>query len=239
MDDDYFEQSRKISEEWRSTVREHLLPNYRDVAHLAGCLTSLAVEAVEANELFSGALDQRTKDVLIEIADELNEKLSSLDGLPGARYMGHEANKTLSQMRVASGRFGFGKQLKTIGANELAALKLATERFQVEVKGLEDTVAYEGSYNEPTIAPIVTATDCTTTPKKRPAYDRDHAFLQWYEAPNTSTYHSHAGIADKWNNTMNPEQREAVCRYCTARVTREVVVKAVRKAKEERGQQKS
>jgi hypothetical protein len=222
MADDYLEQRREIAKQWRSTVREHLLPDYRQVAHLADCLSGLGEEVVEANELFSGGLHHRTKDVLIEIADELNEKLSLLGTLPGAMYMGHEANKTLSQMRIACGRFGSNKKLGDIGTNDVAAVKLALERFQVEVKGLEETAAYEGEYDEPTIEPMVAAAATTAVETKRPCYVRDHTMLEWHETPGTKTYRSPAAIRDRWNKENNDD------------VTYDTVKQAIKTAKKER-----
>ena len=40
----------------------------------------------------------------------------------------------------------------------------------------------------------------------RPAYNRDHLFLKWYERKGESTFKSPASIRDKWNG-MTGEQR--------------------------------
>ncbi|MCE9560824.1 MAG: hypothetical protein K8U57_02090 [Planctomycetes bacterium] len=59
----------------------------------------------------------------------------------------------------------------------------------------------------------------TSTPAT-PCHDRDRQFLEWYEAKGEPTDHSAAGIRDRWNG-LHPD----------AKVTREVVVKAIKRAR--------
>jgi hypothetical protein len=75
-------------------------------------------------------------------------------------------------------------------------------------------------------------------PRKRPCYDRDHAFLKWYEADDDSTHHSHAGIRDKWN-ALSKQERAQICSTCVSQVRRPSVIAAVRKAKAEQQAKKS
>lgn len=69
--------------------------------------------------------------------------------------------------------------------------------------------------------------------KKRPAYDRDHLFLEWYEDEGADTYHSHAVIRDTWND-MDPKERERKAPTAAGNVTRDTVITAVKTAKKER-----
>jgi hypothetical protein len=72
----------------------------------------------------------------------------------------------------------------------------------------------------------------------RPAFDRDHKWLGWYEDSSAQTFHSHAKIRDCWNE-MSDEQRMGICSTCSTQVGkgepgRRVVVQAITKAKKER-----
>ncbi|MEQ8786524.1 MAG: hypothetical protein RIC55_09500 [Pirellulaceae bacterium] len=58
--------------------------------------------------------------------------------------------------------------------------------------------------------------------KWRPAYDRDHKWLDWYEAEGTDTFHSHAKIRTKHYEETGEN------------VSREVVITAIKKATKER-----
>jgi hypothetical protein len=59
---------------------------------------------------------------------------------------------------------------------------------------------------------------------RRRCWDRDHQFLRWYETRGDATYHSPAKIRSRWN-ALHPSEQ----------VTRDVVVKALRLARAERG----
>ena len=69
---------------------------------------------------------------------------------------------------------------------------------------------------------------------KRPAYDRDHLFLAWYETEGSDTYHSHAKIRDRWNAIPISDRKRD---YPTApnKVEREAVIKCIERAKKDRG----
>lgn len=68
---------------------------------------------------------------------------------------------------------------------------------------------------------------------KRPAYERDHLFLEWYEAETEKTYHSHAKIRDKWNE-MSKEERREIAPKAGGTVSRAVVITGIKKARSER-----
>jgi hypothetical protein len=70
----------------------------------------------------------------------------------------------------------------------------------------------------------ITYYEMTDWPLKapRPAFDRDHEFLRWYEASGTRTYHSQAGIRDRWNK-LHP----------TKKVNIDTVKTGIRKAQQE------
>jgi hypothetical protein len=58
-------------------------------------------------------------------------------------------------------------------------------------------------------------------------------FLEWYEAETEETYHSHAKIRDKWNETSKEERRKTAPQ-ADGKVSRSVVITAIKKARRER-----
>jgi len=75
-------------------------------------------------------------------------------------------------------------------------------------------------------------------PARRPCYDRDHLFLQWYETEDADTYHSHAGIRDRWNK-MPKEERTEICPQNPNRVNRDVAISAVKAAKRDAAERRA
>lgn len=71
----------------------------------------------------------------------------------------------------------------------------------------------------------------------RPAFDRDHRWLDWHEKARTATYHRPEAIRDKWNTLTNQERRAiAPCawqRISLGLTGRDVVRQALKKAKDE------
>jgi len=80
-------------------------------------------------------------------------------------------------------------------------------------------------------------------PDERPAFRRDHKWLEWYETADTDTYHSHAKIRNLWNATPEAERREICPMWCgtigKGESGRRVVVEAIKKASAERESQKT
>jgi len=66
------------------------------------------------------------------------------------------------------------------------------------------------------------ATTGATAPNRRPSYDRDHQFLEWYNDKSSDTHHSPKQVRNRWNE-MNP----------TRKVTIEVVKTGLKKARNE------
>jgi hypothetical protein len=95
-----------------------------------------------------------------------------------------------------------------------------------------------------TLSEIVTASPATLTHdeprKRRPAYERDHLWLQWHEDDRLGP----AKIRDRWNR-LSDEKRQAICPTASERIVatdsktmnaaRALVKTAYRKAAKERG----
>lgn len=64
---------------------------------------------------------------------------------------------------------------------------------------------------------------------------RNAIFLKWYESKDSRTYRSHAKIRDKWNE-LTREQRVAICPAADNKVSREVVIQSVNRAKKKRNE---
>ncbi|HEX4145159.1 MAG TPA: hypothetical protein VHY91_16755 [Pirellulales bacterium] len=95
------------------------------------------------------------------------------------------------------------------GPSSLAALNRVSQTAAIEVAAGKE---------QPTGDPVR---------RRRPMYDRDHTFLEWYEMEGSETYHSHVGIQKKWN-AQNRQH-----------ITREVVITGVKTAMRERSQAKN
>jgi hypothetical protein len=65
--------------------------------------------------------------------------------------------------------------------------------------------------------------------KRRKCFERDHKWLDWYEAQGTETYHAPAVIRDKWNRENQSE------RISDGEHGRDLVEKGIARARKERG----
>jgi hypothetical protein len=102
--------------------------------------------------------------------------------------------------------------------------------------GADTETGNSGSTTQTKLADDVTkraGTPPDPSKEKRPAYDRDHLFLQWYDSEGVRTYHSHAKIRDKWK-AMTKEEREEIAPKAASNVTRHTVITAVKTAQKER-----
>jgi hypothetical protein len=74
--------------------------------------------------------------------------------------------------------------------------------------------------------------------RKRPCFDRDHAWLAWYDDNHAETYHSPANIRDKWNR-MGTEERKRIAPKAHQKIAEkeqgmDLVKKGIAKARQER-----
>ncbi len=74
---------------------------------------------------------------------------------------------------------------------------------------------------------------------ERPAKARDHLFLEWYETAGEPTHHSHAAIKNKWNSLSSDERKRISPRASNKVESRDVIVKAVKRATKEKKSERS
>ena len=84
--------------------------------------------------------------------------------------------------------------------------------WAVDVKGAVAAIVQQLPDWQPTQRHAPTEPE-DTTGGKRPAYNRDHLFLKWYEDEGEPTHRSYSAIRDKWNR-LSEAQRMAIAPNC-------------------------
>ena len=84
------------------------------------------------------------------------------------------------------------------------------------------------------VADAILGQQTTPLPEAHGVAPRNAKFLEWYEACGTDTYHKPAKIQSKWW-ALTDKQRAAICPDSPAKVTRQVVVTGIKRARTLRG----